>query len=114
MPILAQEFIHSPSYRVTVIGNKIVQTAIKENHGWKATGVYGKKFKKFKVDPSLEKITKKIIKFSGIKIFGIDLLKKGNSWEVIEINSEPGFDFFKNEMEMLLGEVLDFLKNYKK
>lgn len=113
-PIIAQEFIRSPSYRVTVIGGEIVQTAIKENIGWKSTGIYEKKFKKFKIDSKLEKIIKKIIKFSRISIFGIDLLKKGDSWFVLEINAEPGFDFFLDEMEDLLGKVLDFLKNYKK
>jgi len=30
LPIIAQEFIKSPSYRVTVIGNKIVQTTLKQ------------------------------------------------------------------------------------
>jgi RimK family alpha-L-glutamate ligase len=112
-PMIAQEFIRSPSYRVTIIGDKIVQTALKENIGWKATGVYGKKFKKFEIDSSLAKIIKKIIKFSGIHICGIDLLKKGHSWFVLEINAEPGFDFFKDEMETLLGKVLDYLKGYK-
>jgi RimK family alpha-L-glutamate ligase len=113
LPIIAQEFVRSPSYRVTVIGGKIVQTAIKESVGWKATGVYGKKFKKFKVDSKLEKIVEKIIKFSGINILGIDLLKKGDSWLVLEINAEPGLDFFKNERKKLIGKVLNFLNTQK-
>ena len=39
LPVIAQELIKSSSYRVTVMGNKIVQTAMKHNTGWKATGV---------------------------------------------------------------------------
>ena len=110
LPIIAQEFIASPNYRVTIIGDKIVQTAIRENKGWKATGVYAKKFKKFKIDKDLKKIINKIIKIFKINIFGIDLLKKDNKWLVLEINLEPGFDFFNKEREMLIGKVLDLLK----
>jgi len=113
LPIIAQEFISSPSYRITVIGDKIVQTAIKKNkRGWKATGVYGKKFEKFKIDRELKKIVNRVIKISKIKICGIDLLKKENKWLVLEINSEPGLDFFEDEREKLLEKVLVFLKNY--
>ena len=111
LPIIAQEFIHSPSYRVTVIGDKVMQTAIKENKHWKATGVYAKKFKKFEVDNDLDKIIKKIIKVSKMKIFGIDLLKKENNWFVIEVNSEPALDFFEDEREKLIDGVLTLMKN---
>jgi glutathione synthase/RimK-type ligase-like ATP-grasp enzyme len=111
LPIIAQEFIHSPSYRVTIIKDKVVQTAIKENIGWKATGVYGKKFKKFKVDSKLRKIIKKVNNFSKMGIYGIDLLKKEEKWIVLEINAEPGLDFFKNERKKLIGKVLNFLNS---
>jgi RimK family alpha-L-glutamate ligase len=111
LPIIAQEFIESPSYRVTLVGGKIVQTALKRNKSsWKSTGVYAKKFDKFKVDLKLKKIIKKVVKFSKINICGIDFLKKGNQWFVLEINSEPGLDFFENERKKLLGEILNFLK----
>jgi RimK family alpha-L-glutamate ligase len=112
LPIIAQEFVPSQSYRVTTIGNKIVQTAIKRSKGWKATGVYIKdcNMEKFEVDKKLRKIVDKVIKVFGMKICGIDLLKKGNNWLVLEINSAPGLDFFDKEEKMLVGEILDFLK----
>lgn len=112
LPIIAQEFVKSPSYRVTIIGDKIAQTAIKKSTGWKATGVYLKDWNvgKFKIDKELKKITDKIIKSFGIKICGVDLLKKDNNWLVLEVNSEPAFDFFPAERKRLIGEVLDFLK----
>ena len=110
LPIIAQEFILSPSYRVTVIGDKVVQTAIKENKNWKATGVYSKKFKKFDVDKDLKKIIDKLIKISKMKVFGVDLLKKDDKWYVLEINAEPAFDFFENEREKLISDVLNLMK----
>jgi glutathione synthase/RimK-type ligase-like ATP-grasp enzyme len=115
LPIIAQEFIYSPSYRVTVIGKKIVQTAIKENKsGWKSTGVQEKKFNKFKVDRKLKKIVKRIINFSKIKICGIDFIKRGNEWLVLEINAQPAFDFFEDERERLIYLTLKFLRREAK
>jgi glutathione synthase/RimK-type ligase-like ATP-grasp enzyme len=114
IPILAQELIHSPSYRVTLIGGKIVQTALKENHGWKATGNYAKSFKKFKVEKDLKKIIDKLNKIINIKICGIDFLKRDNQWLILEVNSEPDFSFFENEREKLIGLALDYLKTYCK
>jgi glutathione synthase/RimK-type ligase-like ATP-grasp enzyme len=109
-PIIAQEFIKSPSYRVTVIGDKIVQTVIKKNKtGWKATGVYAKKFEHFKIGKRLEKLVKKLIETADIKIMGIDLLKKRGKWMILEVNAQPSLDFFEKEREKLTEEVLDLL-----
>ena len=111
-PIIAQEYIKSPSYRVTLIGNKIVQTALKSNkHGWKATGVYAKKCGKFKVDWKMRKIIDNLKEFVDIKICGIDFLKQDDKrWLVLEVNSQPAFDFVEEERRTLISQALDFLK----
>jgi RimK family alpha-L-glutamate ligase len=110
LPIIAQEFIKSPSYRVTVIGNKIVQTALKKNNaGWKATGVYAKKFEHFDIDRKLERIIKKVMKFLDIKICGVDMLKKDGKWYLLEVNGQPSLDFFEEEREKLTEAVLNLL-----
>lgn len=114
LPIIAQEYIKSPSYRVTVIGDEIVQTALKESKGWEATGCYAHHMKKFEVDDKLKDIVKKVVRVFGIKICGIDLLKQGDKWLVLEINSQPGLDFFLNDRRRLVGKVLDFLKTLVK
>ncbi|MDO8517540.1 MAG: ATP-grasp domain-containing protein [Nanoarchaeota archaeon] len=110
IPIIAQEMVLSPSYRITIINKKIVQTAIKTSKTWKATGVHGKTFKKFKIDSDLKKIVDKVVKAVKINICGIDLLKKDGKWLVLEVNSEPAFDFFENEREKLVDLTLNFLK----
>ncbi|MDP2909166.1 MAG: ATP-grasp domain-containing protein [Nanoarchaeota archaeon] len=114
LPIVAQEFISPPSYRVTLIDKRIVQAIIKKSKNWKCTGVYGKKFDKFKVDKKLRGIIKKVVKATNINICGVDLLKKDGQWFVLEINSNPSLDFVNNEHEKLVGFVLDFLKRYHK
>jgi glutathione synthase/RimK-type ligase-like ATP-grasp enzyme len=113
-PLIAQEYIHSDSYRVTIVDKKILQTAVKSGTGWKLTGVYAKKIKKFKVDNELKKLIKKIMEFVDINICGIDFIKKGNKWLLLEVNSEPAFDFFENEREKIISRVLDYLKKEAK
>ncbi|MBI4116903.1 ATP-grasp domain-containing protein [Candidatus Pacearchaeota archaeon] len=110
LPIIAQELIHSPCYRVTVVGEKIVQTAVKNTKDWKATGEHSKTLEEFTIDDELEKIIKKVTKVSGISVCGIDFLKKDGKWVVLEVNAEPGFDFFENQREKLIEETLIFLK----
>ncbi|MDO8509165.1 MAG: ATP-grasp domain-containing protein [Nanoarchaeota archaeon] len=110
LPIIAQQFIRSPSYRVTLVNGEIVQTALKENKGWKSTGVYEKSFKKFIVDKNLGKIVKKLAKITNIKVLGVDLLKNEGDWIVLEVNSTPAFDFFEDEREMLAEKIIDYLK----
>lgn len=112
IPIIAQEFIKSDSYRVTLINGKIVQTAIKTSNNWKATGVYQKKCEKFRIDAKLRKILSKVVKATHINICGVDLLKKGGDWLVLEVNAEPGLDFIDGEQEMVVNKILDFLKWY--
>jgi ribosomal protein S6--L-glutamate ligase len=113
LPIIAQEFINSPSYRVTLIGNDIVQTAIKDGKRWKKTGVYEKKITKFKPDEDVTRISKKLARLTKIKVCGIDLLKKNGKWVVLEINAEPAFDFFASQREVLIEDVIEYLvKNY--
>jgi glutathione synthase/RimK-type ligase-like ATP-grasp enzyme len=109
LPIIAQQFIKSKSYRVTLIGGKIVQTATKDANGWKSTGVYQKVHHKFKVGSRLRKIAKKVALASRIHVLGIDFMKKGEKWFVLEANAVPAFDFFPNEREKLLSKVIDLL-----
>lgn len=109
IPIIAQEFVSSPSYRVTVVGDKIVQTAIKESTGWKHTGISSERFRKLKIDKTLQNLIKKTIKIMRINVCGIDLLKKEDKWVLLEVNSSPGIGFFSNAREKLASEILDFL-----
>lgn len=112
LPIIAQEFIDSPCYRVMTIEGKAIQTAIKESRTWKAMYVPSddKKVKRFKVDRELKEIIKKIRKAFKIKICGIDLFRRDGKWLVCEINSSPGLDFLRNERKKVIGEILDYLK----
>jgi glutathione synthase/RimK-type ligase-like ATP-grasp enzyme len=109
LPVIAQEFVPSLSYRVTVIGKKIMQTAIKESPGWKHTGVSSQRFKKLKIDKDLKRLIDKTTKVMKINVCGIDLLKKNNQWLLLEVNSSPGLGFFDNGRQKLAEEIMNFL-----
>lgn len=109
-PIIAQEFIKSKSYRITVVGDKIVQTTLKDGHGWKATAMYSEKLEHFELDEELKKLVQKIISFSKVNICGIDFMKREEEWLAVEINAEPSFELFEEDTKKIISEVLDFLK----
>lgn len=109
-PILAQEFVKSFSYRVTTIGGKVAQTAIKKSHDWKATGGSAVRFWKFKIDKELKKILDKLKKIIDITVCGIDLAKKNGHWVVIEVNAEPSLKFFDCEYNLMIEKSLKYLK----
>ena len=44
-----------------------------------------------------------------IKICGIDVLKKGGKWLLLEVNGQPSLDFFEEEHERIIEEVLNLL-----
>jgi glutathione synthase/RimK-type ligase-like ATP-grasp enzyme len=100
---------------VLTIGKDIAQTVLKKRNGssWKATGVYGNSFSKFRIDHKLKKIVKKLIKVSKIDVCGMDFARREDKWLVIEVNPEPAFDFFEDERRNLVKKVLLYLKRYK-
>lgn len=118
IPIIAQEFIKSKSYRVTIINGKVFQTAIKVTNGWKSTGIYQKKASlRFKISKPLEKIIKRVYRYTNLTVFGIDLMKKGRKWVLLEVNCQPCLNFFPEDKHMLVREIFNALEleaNYKK
>lgn len=112
MPVIAQEFVKSHNYRVLLIGGKIVQCVLKKSTGWKATGAWAQRHLRFKPDSALKEIVRKVVNLTGIKICGIDLVKKNGKWLVLEVNSEPTFGFIEVDRKKLIGKALDFFRRH--
>jgi len=110
IPIIAQEFVKSYSYRILAFDGKVVQVALKRGSGWKLTGEYSKRFGRFKIDAELKKIVKKTAAMTKIRILGIDVLRKKKKWFVLEANAQPDFRFFESEHEKLVQKTLNILK----
>ena len=104
MPIVAQKYIpHGKvSYRVTIVGNKIIQGVVKYGKTWKEGKLFWKneKYRLFKVDNYLKKICLKAARIFGLEWCGIDLLKdKSGNWYLAEINSCPSMDFVLKDIK---------------
>lgn len=109
LPFVAQEYVKSYAYRVTMIGGKIVQAIIKKSRHWKCTGVYSGDCEKFRVDKKLRALLGKVYRATRINICGVDLLKRGKEWVVLEVNTEPGLVFIRAEYEKMIGHIFDFI-----
>ncbi len=111
-PLIAQEYIKQSHkvYRTLVIGNKVVQGAIKSSKHWKCTGRFIKgDCKKFYVTPKLAHLSVKIARLTKIPWCGIDFMRKNNEWIAIEANSSPGMDFIENDIPIVYKYLLNYL-----
>lgn len=111
-PIVAQEFVpnRNRSYRATLVGFKLAQFVEKIGTNWKQTG-NGKKerFRTLKIDGKTRKLCERSARIFGMDICGLDLLKSGNQWYVIEANSCPALDFIYADEKRLVNVIADYL-----
>ena len=116
MPMIAQKYIpHGKvSYRITMMGNKIIQGVIKYGKNWKEGKLFWKneKYRLFKPDRKLVSLCRKTAKAFGIDWCGIDLMKDSDGkWYLIEINSCPGMDFIVKDIDRMNKELANYLLN---
>jgi glutathione synthase/RimK-type ligase-like ATP-grasp enzyme len=104
MPLIAQRYIDhgTVSYRVTLAGDKIIQSIVKQGKNWKEGKLFwrNEKYRTFKPDAKLVKLCKKTAKVFGIAWCGIDLMRDAaGQWYLIEVNSCPSMDFVLSDMK---------------
>jgi len=107
-PVIAQKYIKNDgvSYRVTLIGNKVIQGIVKRGKSWEHTGMKEtENYRIFKLDEELKKLCEKASKAYGMKWCGLDLIKNGEKWYIIEANSSPAISFISKDMERV-GKTL--------
>jgi len=119
MPIVAQRYIpHGKvSFRVTLAGDKIIQSIAKYGKTWKEGKLFWKneRYRLFKVDNRLANICKKTAKVFGLEWCGIDLIKDENGdWHLIEINSCPSMDFVLGDINRSNNELANYLIHLNK
>jgi glutathione synthase/RimK-type ligase-like ATP-grasp enzyme len=104
MPIIAQRYIPhgTVSYRVTLAGDKIIQSIVKQGKNWKEGKLFWKNenYRTFKPDAKLVKLCKKTAKVFSLDWCGIDLMRDAaGKWHLIEVNSCPSMDFVLSDMK---------------
>ena len=114
MPLVAQRYVpHGTiSYRVTLIGGKIIQSVVKYGKNWKEGKLFWKneKYRLFTPDLALRRLCQKTAKVFGIEWCGIDLMKDSQGrWLLIEVNSCPSMDFVLSDIERANEKLAAYL-----
>ena len=107
-PIIAQKFIDhgNVSYKITVIGNKVVQGICIKGKTWEQTaGKNAENCRIFKPDKKLRELCEKASKAFGMKWCSIDLIKRDSNWYVVEANGCPSSSIICRDMERV-GKIL--------
>ncbi len=112
-PIIAQKYIknNNMSYRVTLVGNKVVQSIVKFGKTWEQTGMKKTEvYRSFKPDKKLKKLCERASKAFGMKWCGLDLVKDDKSnWYVIEANSCPSITFVLKDTKRVANALVNYL-----
>jgi glutathione synthase/RimK-type ligase-like ATP-grasp enzyme len=114
MPLIAQRFVDhgKVSYRVTLAGDKIIQSVVKAGKNWKEGKLFWKneKYRTFRPDKKLAALCKKTAKVFGLEWCGIDLMRDAKGkWYLIEVNSCPSMDFVLKDMKRANTALADYL-----
>lgn len=111
-PIIAQKYIEhgNVSYKVLLIGNKVVQGVVIRGKSWEQTGMKEtENYRTFKPDKKLKELCEKASKAFGMKWCSLDLIKQNKDWYLIEVNGCPAVDFIYSDMERLGNMLINFL-----
>jgi glutathione synthase/RimK-type ligase-like ATP-grasp enzyme len=111
-PIIAQKYIEhgNVSYKVLLIGNKVIQSVVIRGKSWEQTGMKKtENYRTFKADKKLKKLCEKASKIFGMKWCSLDLIKENSNWYLIEVNGCPAVDFIYSDMERIGNILVDFL-----
>ncbi len=114
MPIVAQQYIPhgTVSYRVTLVGNKIVQAVVKYGKTWKEGKLFWKneKYYLFMPNKKVVALCKKTTRIFGLEWCGIDLMQDSKSkWYLIEVNSCPSMDFVIKDSKRANKKLVNYL-----
>lgn len=109
--LIAQRFLggHKECWRVTVIGDKVVQGVVKKGGSWKVSGARHKKIELFSVPQELKNLAVKVSKAMEMPWCGIDLIEHDGKWQVLEVNGRPSMSMILSDRKRVLNELVNYL-----
>jgi glutathione synthase/RimK-type ligase-like ATP-grasp enzyme len=110
-PVIAQKYIEhgNISYKVVLIGNKVVQGVVIRGKSWEQTGGKGKeRYRDFRPDKKLKEIFKKAPRAFGMKWCSLDFIKQNNDWYILEVNGCPSISVM-NDMKKIANTLVNYL-----
>lgn len=94
-PVLFQKLIQGDNIRVHVIVDQCFAVIITSSAVDYRYGETAPKFEKYKLPKSISEECIDISKQMQLKFCGIDLIKKGNEYYILEVNPAPGWTYFE-------------------
>ncbi len=100
-------------YRILVLGDKVLGgiRRFSEKNQWKTNFSAGGSVEKYEIGNDLKEIALKTAKLMNLDYVGIDFLKDGNNFKIIETNALAQFKGFEsvNKEVNVAKEIIDFI-----
>lgn len=113
-----QKFIehYNRDIRILVLGNKAIAGMYRVSDNWKTNIHAGAKMQPLELTNELKNLAVKAAQVTHTQIAGVDIIESEEGYQVIEVNSIPGFTALQKVTEINLCEeiVSYFLKTVKK
>lgn len=117
MVFYLQEFIehHNRDIRILVLDNKAIAGMYRVSDNWKTNIHAGAKMEPLELTNELKKLAIKAAEVTHTQIAGVDIIESEAGYQVLEVNSIPGFTALQKVTEINLPEeiVSFFLKTAK-
>ena len=109
-----QEFIehYNRDIRILVIGNKAVAGMYRVSDNWKTNVHAGAKVEHLELSKELKDLAINAAKKTKTEIAGVDIVECENGYQIIEVNSIPGFTALQKVTDINLAEeMVDYFLN---
>ncbi|MBW3003790.1 hypothetical protein KY337_04445 [Candidatus Woesearchaeota archaeon] len=104
---LLQEYVEPVrDFRVLVVGGKVIGVVSRKSDNWKKNVSSEPELLQFSI-PELEKIAVDIALLIETEIAGVDVLETESGYYVLEVNAEPGIEYFGEKAYKSIKEYIE-------
>jgi RimK family alpha-L-glutamate ligase len=106
-----QEFVEHKNrdIRILVLGDKAVAGMYRVSNNWKTNVHAGARVEGLELNDELKELAIKAAKIVRTEIAGVDIIETKNGYQVLEVNSIPGFTALQKVSDINLAEaIIDF------
>jgi RimK family alpha-L-glutamate ligase len=103
-----QEFVEHKNrdIRILVLGDKAVAGMYRVSDNWKTNVHAGARVEQLKLTEELKELAIKAAKIVRTEIAGVDIIETKNGYQVLEVNSIPGFTALQKVSDINLAEAI--------
>lgn len=107
-----QEFVehYNRDIRILVINNQVIASMHRISDNWKTNIHAGAHMRPLKINEELKELAIKAAEITKTDIAGVDIMESNEGYQVIEINSIPGFTALQKVTNINISkEIIDFV-----